>query len=287
MSKYPEFGGIEKEFSPEPIEAAFVSVASEEHPDRNEDSVLFDKAHSLFAVFDGMGGHAAGEVASSIAQKYVGEKLAALPRELEPEEIRKSFDRILEGANQMILEKSRQSEEKKGMGTTATVLKLWQSESGEERAVIGNLGDSRVYRLTKEGTLEQATLDDSLARERLGPKDAMELEAKFGNLTSLEALSSSEKTFWHLRNVITNNLGRERAVPRTQIQNLDNVVALLITSDGIHDNLIHDEIAEILKNKNNPEEAAHELVLKARERSRDKSHPRAKPDDMSAIVVLV
>ena len=150
--------------------------------DHNEDNFLVDKKLKLFIVADGMGGHAAGEVASSMCVKKVREALVSnqdlLERFVAGEEgvSRADIQRILEHAVQsacsQIFERAQKETEKRGMGTTCSVLLLT-----EERGFIAHVGDSRIY-LMRQGQVHQLSDDHSLINElaRRGKINVEELE---------------------------------------------------------------------------------------------------------------
>lgn len=128
----------------------------------NEDSALENLETGLFAVADGMGGHAAGEVASRMAV----------------EALRAADDAGLDGdgdgveglllafstANGEIRRRSHAEPDKRGMGTTLTVLRFESREEGT--GAIVHIGDSRAYRL-RDGRLEQLTKDHTWVQERV------------------------------------------------------------------------------------------------------------------------
>ncbi|MEG0620699.1 MAG: protein phosphatase 2C domain-containing protein, partial [Raoultibacter sp.] len=115
--------------------------------DHNEDSLIVTPP--LFVVADGMGGHAAGEVASEIAVTTMAEKA---PRHADVEALGKA----VEAANRAVILAAGQSKEREGMGTTVTSAIL-----EGERLVIAQVGDSRAY-LLHQGKLQQLTRDHSL-----------------------------------------------------------------------------------------------------------------------------
>src|SRR5688500_16567045 len=128
----------------------------------NEDSFFAHatKGGGLFIVADGMGGHAAGEVASEMAVQIVSRELGDLhhltgqaPREKVAESIR--------SANRAIYERTISESDKQGMGTTVSVLLV----SGA-RWLIGQVGDSRIY-LLRDGALTQLTKDHSYVQEQV------------------------------------------------------------------------------------------------------------------------
>lgn len=130
----------------------------------NEDSFLVLPSEGLYAVADGMGGHRAGEVASSTALQVLEKSLSKLggleDQVLKEEELSKAFIH----ANKVIYEASTTDPENAGMGTTMTVLLVRGSA-----AAIAHVGDSRVY-LWRDQTLTSLTIDHSLVEElvRLG-----------------------------------------------------------------------------------------------------------------------
>lgn len=143
--------------------------------DHNEDNFLVDKRMHLFVVCDGMGGHAAGEVASAMSVKVVREVISEHREvferlEADPENLanRKSVLSLLEHAIQeacaRIYQQAQEDSSKRGMGTTCSLLMLAQG-----RGFIGHVGDSRIY-LFREDQIHQITEDHSLINEmiRLG-----------------------------------------------------------------------------------------------------------------------
>src|SRR5687767_14185627 len=122
----------------------------------NEDSFFAHatKERGLFIVADGMGGHAAGEVASEMAVQIVSRELQELS-EVYGDGARERLAESLRFANRAIYERTIQEADKQGMGTTASVLMVQGS-----RYLIGQVGDSRIY-LLRDGALKQLTKDHS------------------------------------------------------------------------------------------------------------------------------
>jgi protein phosphatase len=153
----------------------------------NEDAYGFSVEHGVYVVCDGMGGAAAGEIASSLAKD---ETLRAITERLKSTPLAEAADQAISQANEAIFSRSLQNEKLSGMGTTLVIL-----VAEDRRAWIFNVGDSRCYRLRKQH-LEQITLDHSLVEEQV----------RMGRMTSAEALRSP------LRNVITRALGTQSIV---------------------------------------------------------------------------
>src|SRR5512143_3578573 len=134
----------------------------------NEDSFLVDEALGLFAVADGMGGHAGGETASSMAVACLQEAVRALmdraagsgtpPRE---HSAIRAIEKGLIAANRAVFEAGSRDPALRGMGTTLTAL---LREEGLMH--IAHIGDSRAY-LFRNGVLEQLTQDHSLVGEQV------------------------------------------------------------------------------------------------------------------------
>ena len=264
------------------------SVASEKHPDRNEDSIFCDIEKKAFGVFDGMGGHAEGKVASNLSKEYVSEELRELPENFSPEEIRKALERILQEASKEILWEGIANVEQRNMGTTASVVKVWEGKNGEKKAIIGNVGDSRVYILRADGILEQITLDDNIIREKAkDEKSAREIQDKLNNFINYEDLNDLEQRLFNDRNVIYQSLGQKKGIsPRMHMVDVKDGDMIIITSDGVHDNLSDHEIRHVINwALYYKKDVAKELIFSSQNRSHDKRHPRAKLDDMSVIVL--
>lgn len=121
--------------------------------DGNEDSVYAGRW--LYAVADGMGGHAAGEVASAAAI----ESLVVDDREVAPGELLDALGRAVEGANAEVARRAAEDASRFGMGTTLTAF-LW---SGDEDLAVGHIGDSRGFRL-RDGELRLITEDHVLGK---------------------------------------------------------------------------------------------------------------------------
>jgi serine/threonine protein phosphatase PrpC len=159
----------------------------------NEDAFGFSVEHGVYLVCDGMGGAAAGEIASSIA---VDEMIRQLVREpgdengLKAEVMPLSAENAIAFANEAIYSRSQRNYKLSGMGTTLVGLLVEES-----RVWVFNVGDSRCYRL-RSRRLEQITLDHSLVEEQV----------RLGRMTRSEALRSP------MRNVITRALGTQSRV---------------------------------------------------------------------------
>jgi protein phosphatase len=131
---------------------------------RNEDALLARPERFLFAVADGMGGHAAGDVASALA---VASLDAALPRapspRIGPETLGFRLRAAFQAAHDAIMEQARRQPEQAGMGTTLTAFAPLRSGP---LSVIAHIGDSRAYRL-RAGLLTQLTRDHTWVQQQI------------------------------------------------------------------------------------------------------------------------
>jgi PPM family protein phosphatase len=179
----------------------------------NEDSLYAeaDQERGLFIVADGMGGHAAGEIASEMAVQIVARELVEL-RDPTDAEAASRMSKAIQVANRSIWERTIAEAEKQGMGTTASALLL-----GHGRYLIGHVGDSRVYRL-RGGRLEQITKDHSYVQEQV--------DAGF--------LTPDQARVHPYSNVITRCIGaNEKVEPDVLSGELLPGDVFLIASDGL------------------------------------------------------
>ncbi|MDP3278119.1 MAG: protein phosphatase 2C domain-containing protein [Deltaproteobacteria bacterium] len=131
--------------------------------DHNEDTFLVDDALGLFLVADGMGGHRAGEVASSIARDTIHESMRTAPEGSRIETLAEA----VRSANQAVVREGQANRARKGMGTTVVAMAI-----DGDAMVIAHAGDSRCYRF-RAGKLERLTRDHSLIEELAGDDPAV------------------------------------------------------------------------------------------------------------------
>ncbi len=202
----------------------------------NQDAVLVTP--TLFAVADGMGGHAAGEVASRLAL----DTLVAVTAGAAPVTVQTLVHGV-QAANEAILEHARLEPHLRGMGTTLCVLAL-VDVAGEPSLAIANVGDSRVYVL-QDGTLVQVTRDHSYVEDLVS----------MGRLTHEEARSHPQ------RNILTRALGIE---PDVKVDVWQAVPfpgdRYLLCSDGLFNEVDDAVIRRVLMTVSSPQDAADTLV---------------------------
>ncbi len=120
---------------------------------RNEDAVRTEPDAGLFVVADGMGGHAAGHVASALAVEEVGDRVLEGDPDEGWEATRRRLAGAVEAAGERIVREASENPDRQGMGTTCTALLV-----RDGRWAVANIGDSRAYRL-RDGELEQISVD--------------------------------------------------------------------------------------------------------------------------------
>jgi protein phosphatase len=201
--------------------AAAISDRGRKRPS-NEDAFGFSVEHGVYVVCDGMGGAAAGEIASSLA---VDEVMRLLSARTEAVPLPVVAEQALYAANEAIFSRSQRNNKLSGMGTTLVGLVV------EERQVwVLNIGDSRCYRL-RNHRLEQLTLDHSLVEEQV----------RMGRMTHSEALRSP------LRNVITRALGTQSQVTPDILEiEAEPGDLFMLSSDGLTRELSDAEIESLL-----------------------------------------
>ena len=221
--------------------AAAVTDRGRKRPS-NEDAFGFSIEDGIYLVCDGMGGAAAGEIASSLAVDEVLHLLdgrgqdshAPLPEVVE---------QAIVAANEAIFSRAQRNQRLSGMGTTLAALAV-----EENHAWVFNVGDSRCYRLRK-GQLEQVTLDHSLVEEQV----------RMGRMTPAEAHRSP------LKNVITRALGTQcRVTPDVFGLETEPGDIFLLCTDGLTRELTDEAIAALLGNGAPLEEQCARLVEAAK-----------------------
>ena len=203
----------------------------------NEDAFGFSVEHGVYVVCDGMGGAAAGEIASSIAVDEVLRHLTSRREEgvSRPELAAKAVN----AANNAVFTRAQRNQRLNGMGTTLVALLV-----EEGRAWVLNVGDSRAYRM-RAGRLEQVTLDHSLVEEQV----------RMGRMSRTEALRSP------MRNVITRALGTQKCVTPDSFELEPQPGDIfMLCSDGLTRELTDDAIAAILKCNVGLEERCSRLI---------------------------
>ena len=230
--------------------------------DHNEDAFLIFQSsrQSVVAVCDGMGGHAAGEVASGLAVKTIQDFFT----QLEKEGFDESYDAAqcvkdsIDTANRTIHEDAKANPAREGMGSTCVVGLLRQN-----KLYLGHVGDSRAY-LVRGGGIRQLTRDHSFVEEMV----------KAGMITPHETHSNPQ------RNVILQSLGRSDNVNvelSTEAVTLKVGDYVLLCSDGLTAVVADQEIAESVTRHAEPQPICEFLV--------ELTNQRGAPDNVTVALV--
>ncbi|GAB4559752.1 MAG: hypothetical protein Tsb0020_05830 [Haliangiales bacterium] len=239
--------------------------------EHNEDSHLIDTHAQIFVVADGMGGHAAGEVASSMAVQIAREAWTAPAMSLacraytergDPDSCRRLIHALRQGvvnAHIDIIDEARRDEDKAGMGTTFTGFMIAGGD-----AIFAHAGDSRAY-LVRDDIAMQLSEDHTLiARLHASGVDP--------------AVAESHSVRW--KGVLTNALGiADGTRIATFIIALYSGDKILLCSDGVTEYVGDSEIAQVLVSAPSPTRAAQRLV--------DMAVERGGADNATAVVIKV
>lgn len=228
----------------------------------NEDEFLVDEQLGLYAVADGMGGHAAGEVASQLAIETLLESLRGSGWSRERADCDQARDRLANAvtlANEKICQTVTARNEWRGMGTTVVALLVCG-----ERAVIGHVGDSRAY-LLRGDDFRRLTSDHSWVAEQV----------RMGLLTDDDAHRHP------MRNIVTRALGnRPDVAAEFTSEPCRPGDVFLLCSDGLNTMLTDDEIRQLLcEHAGDPEAACRRLV--------DAANTRGGEDNTTVIVLAI
>ncbi|MCE9602612.1 MAG: Stp1/IreP family PP2C-type Ser/Thr phosphatase [Gemmatimonadetes bacterium] len=225
----------------------------------NEDNFFAeaDAKRGVFVVADGMGGHAAGEVASEMAVQIVARNLLPL-QSVNDDGAPTTVAHALKDANRAIYERMLAEVDKQGMGTTLSVLVM--SDAGY---LIGQIGDSRIY-LLRDGALVQITKDHSYVQEQV---DA--------------GLLTPEQARYHpYSNVITRCVGASDEVEADIYQGPTRPGdVFLVASDGLTGMVDDRRLQQLLLARSGPGRIVDALIAEA--------NNRGGLDNITAIVVQV
>jgi len=216
----------------------------------NQDGYLV--RDSLLAVADGMGGHQAGEVASSLALQVIADWPFAEDNPL------KSLQEAVTQANLKILKLAQENRELSGMGTTLSVALIVN-----RKVYIAHIGDSRIYKFDGM-SLQRLTEDHSIVAE----------------LVRSGALSEKEALVHPHRNVLTRSLGTSPQVFfDLREESMSDGDVLLLCTDGLYSLISEDEMVEILVGSTDPQLAAERMV--------ELANARGGHDNITALVAAM
>ncbi len=209
----------------------------------NEDSVTIIKNNNgefLLIVADGMGGHRAGEIASSLAVTHLGTRFKNMSSIGSKMDAANWLNDNVSEINQSILEYAQTHEDSKGLGTTLVLALLTK-----DYLIFGNIGDSSGFVL-KNGKLHKMTKDHTLVN----------LLVESGNLTADEAKNHPKK------NVLMKALGASEKCELDMMDVDTEVDGILLCSDGLTNMLTVEQIEKVLNEDISIEEMVKKLIRK-------------------------
>jgi len=215
--------------------------------DHNEDSVIVVKNKDgdyLMAVADGMGGHSAGEVASSIAISYLGKSFNETFLNMEKVKAVNWLRESVIEINELIFSYVKDHPESRGMGTTLVVAIVTK-----DYILFGNIGDSSGY-VIKDRHLHKVTYDHTLVN----------LLLKAGELTEEEAKDHPKK------NVLMKALGANDPIDIDIFDCDTDISSILLCSDGLTNMLDNEQIEKVLLSELDIEDKVIKLIRKSNNR---------------------
>lgn len=220
----------------------------------NEDSFLADAARRIFVVADGVGGAEAGEVASQTAVEVLEE---AFRHQEDGADIEDLMELAIQRANASIHQMAQDNARFSMMATTVVALHLRGNV-----ATIGHVGDSRLYRLTREGDIIRETEDHSVVEE----------EVRAGRMTAEQAANHPSK------NVISRALGAEDTVEvDLKTIEVEDGTEFLLCTDGITRHISDAELRQLL--------VINEDLGVLCEELKQRCYERGAEDNLTAVVV--
>lgn len=264
----------------------------------NEDTKFIDPDHLRGGIFDGAGGELNPDAASNAAKNGVQKIFDMLPQNPTLEQVQKAVEDALKQANTDVIDQTN------GQGkSTGAIFHIWEGPNGEKKLVIGNVGDSRVWVRKANGDVTPLTTDQGYLLQALQTEPGIITPEQFKEIQNIIETAHTEddlkklddykipslktaRFFWDNRRYLTNALGSANAKITNVTFDIEPGDMVFLTTDGVHDNLALQDIEDIARTTNNPDQFAHALVDRAKKIS-DSSSVRAKPDDISAIALLL
>jgi len=233
---------------------------------QNQDRILIDDSVGLFVVADGMGGHVHGEVAAQVALASIQGYIDSSRERFDVSwpfgysyDLSIDANRMSTGiqlANHRVRQEAQREPDTVGMGTTLAAVLV-----NDSRAVVANVGDSRVY-LFREGELTQLSVDDTWIE----------------SMTAQGMLSSAEAVNHPMRNVLTQAAGsKEQVQVHVHERPLESFDTFLLSSDGLHGVVGNDGIRSILRAGRGLQRSA-EMLVEAAKRN-------GAPDNISVVLL--
>ena len=224
--------------------------------DHNEDSFWISPELGAAIVSDGMGGHAAGEVASAITVESFKKVVASrLPKATTIDDVITILSNSIGLANQEVTIAGKKKTAMRTMGATAVCACLWN-----ETFAVANIGDSRAY-LIQGGTITRLTKDDSFVQQLIDGGFIDEEEARFHPN----------------KNIVTRHIGSMKdAVPSLSTVRVEAGYRMLLCSDGLNSAVTDEEILGIVSGAETAETVCRMLI--------DRTLENDAPDNVTVVV---
>ena len=307
--KKAEYVEEQKEREPvnvgEPAVTGLRETGGMERKDVCEDAKINDPEKGLFLVADGVS-TAAGWLASRELAVAANESLGeSLDRDLENisdsdqdvakkhkmfvKHIKNKFQEAISNTHEALKRKGEENPDIKGAATTASLTKIVESPNGKQYLFMKNLGDSRVY-IQRKGELIQVSKDNSFVQDALD--SGMITQEDFDAIdqaTDPDSLTDQQRFFYQRRNVITGFVSGKSMPKDMQVKHigLEPGDRLLITSDGVHDQMTKREANQMLSRYEDDRQSEKLIQQRADVIARDGKSKRAKADDIAAVVHTV
>jgi PPM family protein phosphatase len=254
------------------------TLCAARHPDVNEDRVLCDPGNGVAAVFDGIGGQAGGELAARAACGAMAMALDHLPAREDLEGRRSWLAAAVQSGHAAISLSKRLHGDFAGQGTTAVAVVLTC-----DKALTMCVGDSRVYRV-RSGQLSLIADEHEDSVPRPAMADALD---RVASAEDFEGAPKDLPWAFTYRNIVSTELGSDTVTATVHEHDVVPGDLILVVSDGVHDNLAHQEIESVVAECEGraPQTLATALVARAHQRSQDRGHLRSKDDDVTCAVL--
>lgn len=245
------------------------SEAADSHPDRNEDAVFISEDGRFAAVFDGIGGGGGGDRISVAAVRALSE-IDPLPSDAE------TYDQA-EWLREAVAD-AQAAAHREVHSTIQGATAVFAQRVSRTELLIRSAGDSRAYAFSAGSGLRRLTIDGDNHPLR-DPADEW-LSMRLDQAADESDLDEDELRAFRSRNIVTSDLvSTDPGAWPFQVE-LDPLESVILTTDGVHDNLTSDEIEATLLE----EISAERLVAAARARAREHSF-RSKDDDITCAVI--
>ena len=216
--------------------------------DENQDRCLRDDEAAVYLVVDGMGGYQGGALASQIAIDVIGDRIrAACKNNPSHESMQAALHDALIEAQHAMSEKAEKHPELRRMGCTLAAAAVIA-----DRVFYTHIGDSRVY-LVHGGRIKRLTRDETILEEMVAAK----------------LLAKNDAVTHRWRHVVTNSLSMRGCdyEPQWEELKLSEGDQILLTSDGLTDELADDEIAHRMRHASSPQQSVQDLIREALDRN--------------------